>query len=152
MAMNVWLGGFAGDIIHQPNLVANSKVPLSTWAFYMKYGDLAKGGGGAANIFVFLDMRPDSINTGNFGVCMDGYPTAGAAASPGMYRFWDLPGNQHSGGCGFSYADGHAAMHKWTNPNTTPPYDYKNGVNGIFTSANNADVAALQDMASRSAN
>jgi len=149
MAMNLWLGGFAGSLYNDSNLKANSSDPLTTWAFYLKYGDLSKGGGGAANIFVFLDMRPDSINVGNFGVCMDGYPNGGSAAAPGKYRFWDLPGNQHNGSCSFSYADGHSAAHKWTDSKTTPPYDYKNGSPGTFTSPNNADVAALQQMATR---
>jgi prepilin-type processing-associated H-X9-DG protein len=27
--------------------------------------------------------------------------------------FMELPGNQHGGACGMSFADGHADIHKW---------------------------------------
>lgn len=149
MSMNIWLGGFGGTIYTDPNLKANSTVPLTTWAFFLKSGQLS-GQAGAANIFVFLDMRSDSINVGNFGTCMDGHAYGATAANPGQYRFWDLPGMAHNNGCSFSYADGHAAPKKWKDNRTTPTLvTPPNSTSGLLTSANNNDVEWLQDQATR---
>jgi prepilin-type N-terminal cleavage/methylation domain-containing protein/prepilin-type processing-associated H-X9-DG protein len=150
MSMNIWLGGFGGTIYNDANLRANSSVPLTTWAFFLKSSQIASQAG-SANIFVFLDMRADSINVGNFGVCMDGYPYGTTAANPGADRIWDLPGMAHNGGCSFSYADGHAAAHKWKDSRTTPPMAPMppGNQNTVFTSANNVDVGWLQDQATR---
>jgi prepilin-type processing-associated H-X9-DG protein len=54
-----------------------------------------------ANAFVFADESPDTIN--------DGYLQIGAN-SPG---FPDAPADYLEGGCGFSFADGHAEIHRW---------------------------------------
>jgi prepilin-type processing-associated H-X9-DG protein len=54
-------------------------------------------------LFVTLDEHPDSINDGLFQ--SDPTPTATA---------WnDLPATYHDGACGFSFADGHAEIHKF---------------------------------------
>jgi prepilin-type N-terminal cleavage/methylation domain-containing protein/prepilin-type processing-associated H-X9-DG protein len=144
MSMNIWLGGFGGTIYNDPNLLAHSTEPLTKWAFFLKSDQIAAKG--TANIFVFSDMRADSINVGNLGVCMDGYQS-----NPGAYYLWDLPGNLHNNGCSFSYADGHAAAHRWQDSRTTPPQATMppGNQNTVFASANNADVAWLQDQATR---
>jgi prepilin-type N-terminal cleavage/methylation domain-containing protein/prepilin-type processing-associated H-X9-DG protein len=142
MSMNYWLGAAGGK--HYTGLPASE--PLSKWILYLKYSDIAATPG-AASIFVFLDMRPDSVDVGNFGVCMDGYPS-----NPSAYRFWDLPGIQHAGACSFSFADGHAEAKKWRDPATSPPIVMPpppSGVNDQFTSPNNEDIAWLQDRATR---
>jgi prepilin-type processing-associated H-X9-DG protein len=54
-----------------------------------------------AEIFVFLDEHPDSIN--------DGYFVNNAY----RYEWNDLPGSYHNGACSFSFADGHSEMHRW---------------------------------------
>jgi prepilin-type processing-associated H-X9-DG protein len=140
MSMNYWLGAAGGR--HYSGLPAAE--PLSKWNLYLKLSQV-NANPGAASIFVFLDMRPDSIDAGNFGVCMDGYPS-----SPGAYRFWDLPGFQHSGGCSFSYADGHSEYKKWKNSDTTPPLVPPPGsVADKFTSPNNQDIGWMQERATR---
>ncbi len=51
--------------------------------------------------WVTLDEHPDSNNDGFFTV-------------PLLPNQWgDLPGSLHNGACGFSFADGHAEVHKW---------------------------------------
>jgi prepilin-type N-terminal cleavage/methylation domain-containing protein/prepilin-type processing-associated H-X9-DG protein len=62
-----------------------------------------------ANIFVFLDEHPDSIDDGYF-------------LNKAETREWhDLPASWHDGGACFSFADGHSEMHKWRSPTTKPP-------------------------------
>jgi len=63
----------------------------------------------AANIFVFLDEHPDSINDGYF---LNTWPT----------REWiDLPASYHDGAGAFSFADGHSQMQRWRHTLTKPP-------------------------------
>jgi prepilin-type N-terminal cleavage/methylation domain-containing protein/prepilin-type processing-associated H-X9-DG protein len=55
---------------------------------------------GPADTTVFMDEHPDSINDpGNF--------------PPVASGFWDIPSTLHDGAGGFSFADGHAQIHKW---------------------------------------
>ena len=56
--------------------------------------------------FVFVDEHPDSINDAAFAVAM---------AEPGDVnaKIIDFPASYHNGACGFSFADGHAEIHKW---------------------------------------
>lgn len=54
-----------------------------------------------ANLWVFVDEHPDSINDGAF------------FNAQRNYEWIDLPSNQHNGACGFAFADGHSEIHKW---------------------------------------
>ena len=135
MSMNLWLGGYEGTM--DSNLD-----PAGKWKLFKKFSQFGADPG-AASIFVFLDMREDSIDLGNFGVCMDGYPD-----DPAKYKFYDLPGAYHANACGFSFADGHAELRKWRDPRTTPPL--QNGVDfDKFASPNNVDIAWMQERATR---
>jgi len=60
--------------------------------------------------FVFLDEREDSINDGTFFTRVD---------QPGYLE--DVPASYHGGSSGFSFADGHSEMHKWTAGYITQP-------------------------------
>lgn len=134
MSMNLWLGGYAGKM--------DSKLdPAGKWKVFTKYSEF-RSDLGAAGIFVFLDMREDSIDMGNFGVCMDGYPD-----QPKLYKFFDLPGFYHAGAGGFSFADGHAELRKWKHPDTTPPI--QRWLKDVFPSPDNPDIAWLQERATR---
>jgi prepilin-type N-terminal cleavage/methylation domain-containing protein len=53
--------------------------------------------------FVFLDERPDSINDGVFAT----------DESPNNLYLQDVPAAYIGGAAGFSFADGHAIIHKW---------------------------------------
>src|SRR5512138_602632 len=78
---------------------------------------MAGGSPGAAKTFVFLDMREDRVNWGNFMTDMRGWPD-----TPALYRFTsDLPGFYHHLACGFSFADGHSEIRRWRDSRTTPP-------------------------------
>ena len=65
---------------------------------YLKQSDVLN----AATTWVTLDESADSINDGFF---ITGYP--------GATQWGDLPASYHNGACGFSFADGHAEIHKW---------------------------------------
>ena len=51
--------------------------------------------------WVTLDEHPDSINDGFF------------INGPNSGSWSDVPASYHGGACGFSFADGHAEIHKW---------------------------------------
>jgi prepilin-type N-terminal cleavage/methylation domain-containing protein len=63
----------------------------------------------AAQMFVFLDEREDSINDGWY------------ASDPDVqYQLIDYPASYHCGAAGYSFADGHSEIHKWRDPRTMP--------------------------------
>jgi prepilin-type N-terminal cleavage/methylation domain-containing protein/prepilin-type processing-associated H-X9-DG protein len=81
---------------------------------FLKLGDALS----PANIFVFLDEQPDSIN--------DAYFLNAANAT----AWGDSPAWYHNGACGLSFADGHSEIHKWLSgtartPVTTSVYSPK---------------------------
>jgi len=112
------------------------------WRIYRKYGDMTDPG--PSMTFVFLDEREDSINDGMFVVDMTGYPN-----NPSAFHIVDIPASYHGGSGGLSFADGHSELKSWKDPRTKPrlqrgviiPYDNP--------SANNPDIAWLQERATR---
>jgi len=136
MSMNLYVGGFDGTDGGWP------------WAHpYRIYAKLPQIDL-PSQIFVFLDMREDSVNWGNFMTCMEGY----APTDPSQYAFdGDYPGMYHHFACGFSFADGHSELRRWRDERTLPPLT--SGSNPLFdhftSSPNNADVAWLQDHSTR---
>jgi prepilin-type N-terminal cleavage/methylation domain-containing protein/prepilin-type processing-associated H-X9-DG protein len=60
---------------------------------------------GPSDCWVISDEHPDSIDD-----CIL------YTASYPVTSFTELPGNQHGGGCGVSFADGHAEIHVWKGP------------------------------------
>ena len=80
-----------------------------------------------AQIFVFLEEHPDTINDGFF---VDSWDS---------YNWMNLPASYHSGAANLYFADGHGELHRWVVPDTdrapvqgavgggfapTPPTDY----------------------------
>jgi prepilin-type N-terminal cleavage/methylation domain-containing protein/prepilin-type processing-associated H-X9-DG protein len=60
-----------------------------------------------AQAFVFLDEHPDGIDDGYFLVFLN------------RKQLWgNMPANYHNGACGLSFADGHAEIRKWKDPDT----------------------------------
>jgi len=62
-----------------------------------------------ANIFVFLDEHPDSIDDGYF-LNKDDDP-----------QWYDLPASYHNRGAAFCFVDGHSEIHRWRLASTAPP-------------------------------
>lgn len=139
MSMNLYVGGFNGTDGGWPWAAA--------FNVYSRLAHLSSANSpGPANTFVFLDMREDCVNWGNFMTDMHGYPN-----EPSLFRFnQDLPGMYHHGASGFSFADGHAEMKRWQDARTTPPLVR----GGIFLaydllSPGNKDIAWLQHRSTR---
>jgi hypothetical protein len=90
-----------------------------------------------SELFVFVDEHPDSINDGWFMTDM---------TNPSQYE--DLPASYHNRACGFSYADGHAAPHKWRENGTcqgvTQP---QTSINSWSVEQNSRDIAWLMQHA-----
>ena len=72
---------------------------------YRKYTEIIRPP--PAQVFVFLDEHPETIDDGYFLVWMD---------VKGQWGNW--PANYHNGACGFSFADGHGEIKKWHDPAT----------------------------------
>jgi len=135
ISMNLYLGGWGGT-------AGGWGRAVSDYQIYFRSSDLIDPG--PSKTFVFLDMREDSVDMGNFAVNMAGWPS-----KPASYGFWDLPGFYHNVSCSFCYADGHSEFKRWLDPRTTPPLKPGIGYSDRFNSPNNVDVAWLQDHATR---
>jgi prepilin-type N-terminal cleavage/methylation domain-containing protein/prepilin-type processing-associated H-X9-DG protein len=71
----------------------------SPWASFGKTSDFRRIG--PSMIFLLLDEDPYSIND------------AGFAVSAAQAKWVDYPSTYHGNGCGFSFCDGHAEIHRW---------------------------------------
>lgn len=87
------------------SLTPNGQSPFSGYKQFLKLTDIRA----PANIFVMLDEHPDSINDGWF------------VNNPTLYQWSDLPASYHNGAGGFTFADGHAEIHKWLDAATKKP-------------------------------
>jgi len=73
-------------------------------------------------IFVFLDEHPDSIDDGYFVNQESSASATGVYNQNSSYAEWtDLPASYHDNATAFSFADGHASLHRWLNSSTFPP-------------------------------
>jgi type II secretory pathway pseudopilin PulG len=107
---------------------------------FTKLGDLSFHG--PSQTFVFVDEREDSINDGWFPIDMTGYDPV----VPASYLLVDLPGAYHSRSGTFSFADGRAELHRWTDSRTVPPLRVGSFV-GRGPMPGNQDVDWLQNHA-----
>jgi prepilin-type N-terminal cleavage/methylation domain-containing protein/prepilin-type processing-associated H-X9-DG protein len=92
--------------------MANIKSPGATW--------------------VFVDAHPDTGSDNGTPQPYDGIfslPPGGVSSSGGNWN--DMPASYHmKRNCGFSFADGHAEIHRWINPSTllSVKYTYVKGI------------------------
>ena len=93
---SISMNGFVGD----PGvLLVNGESVLSPgFQQFLRTGDMNN----PSEIFVTLDEHPDSVNDALFW------------NPPDRNTDWsDLPASYHNGAGGFSFADGHAEIHRW---------------------------------------
>jgi prepilin-type N-terminal cleavage/methylation domain-containing protein len=135
MSMNLYLGAWGGTD-------GGYGAAVRDYKWFFKLTDIVDPP--PSKMFVFLDMREDSIDMGNFAVNMAGYP-----GQPAKHAFWDYPGYYHNQGCGFSFADNHAETKRWLDARTTPSLKINGLVNDQLASPNNRDIAWMQERATR---
>jgi prepilin-type N-terminal cleavage/methylation domain-containing protein len=83
---------------------------------YLTYGKMTSfTRPGPSDTWVIMDESPKTINDGSFAVSGFATPTA-------TYLI-DYPTGLHGGAGGLAFADGHAIVHKWKDPNTYNPPD-----------------------------
>ena len=133
MSMNCWVGG--------PGWGSEDWFPNASkgWIAYTKTTDMNNPG--PSSTFVFVEEREDSINDGYYVVDMAGYPQAAKTLV-------DYPASYHNGACGFSFADGHAEIHKWLDPRTIPKMSKTDRPLNV-PSPGNKDVYWLQEHSTR---
>lgn len=73
-----------------------------------------------ADIFVFLDEHPDSIDDGYFVNRVSAYSSSYYGYSHGA-EWTDLPASYHNRATAFSFADGHSILHRWARSGTIRP-------------------------------
>jgi prepilin-type N-terminal cleavage/methylation domain-containing protein/prepilin-type processing-associated H-X9-DG protein len=90
-----------------------SWLPAGPWRVYAKATQIVL----PTKTWVLVDEHPDSINDAACAVQM---------AKPGdtTARIIDFPASYHGGACGFSFADGHAEIHKWRGARIQPKPTY----------------------------
>jgi prepilin-type N-terminal cleavage/methylation domain-containing protein/prepilin-type processing-associated H-X9-DG protein len=77
-------------------------LPAPPYRTFAKDADISN----PTKTWVFIDEHPDSINDAACAVQM---VEQGAKSA----QIIDFPASTHNGACGFSFADGHAEIHKW---------------------------------------
>src|ERR1035437_10060851 len=87
-----WLNGNPGG-----NTAANG--PYATFGKTSSF----RSGASPSKIFMQCDESIYSINDAGLAT----------SANPNVKVFIDFPSTAHNGGCGFSFCDGHAEIHKW---------------------------------------
>ncbi len=120
------------------NYIGNVAVGQDSYRIYKKVSDLSSIG--SANAWVFIDEREDSINDGLFQTDLKNRGTAA--------RIVDYPASYHNRAAGLSFADGHAEIHRWVDPRTTPVLKKGQLIPLDVSSPNNRDVAWLQERSS----
>jgi prepilin-type processing-associated H-X9-DG protein len=88
-------------------------------------------------MFVFVDEREDSIN--------DGYFASDLRNQLGRFTMVDFPASYHNRSANFTFADGHAESHRWTDPRTTPRLRAGDLLKLNVPAPDNPDLQWLQD-------
>ena len=133
MGMSQALAG-PGGWLPPGNYDANQK----RYRTYFKTSDMTAPA--PSMLYVLLDEHPDGINAGGFANQM--------VESLGAAKIIDFPASFHNGAAGLSFADGHAEIKKWLDPDTKPPPKYNNNLKLNVSSPNNLDMVWLADRTS----
>jgi hypothetical protein len=141
ISMNLWVGGFAG---YDGFLSGGNGWVYGggAWKIYLKMSDMVDPG--PSRTFLFMDMREDSIDWGNFAPDMTGWPD-----QPELASFYDLPASYHHLAGGLSFADGHSEIHRWRDARTMPSLVRDGLVPDQFPSPYNPDIIWLQAHSTR---
>ena len=95
----------------------------------------------ASSLWVFIDAHPDTGDAGGASHPYDGVFSLppGGVSQTGNCNWNDMPASYHpKNGCGFSFADGHAVIHRWLSHSTPIPVTYQGGLYGTVVYPNDA--------------
>ncbi|MGD1097117.1 MAG: prepilin-type N-terminal cleavage/methylation domain-containing protein [Bryobacteraceae bacterium] len=102
-SMNGFLEGYGFSRTRSSNWYPN-------YLCYNTMGDIAGSPPGPVNLFVTAEEHPDGIDD------------AWLITDPTTPNMWfNLPASYHNGAASFSFADGHAEVHKWRDSRTIQP-------------------------------
>jgi prepilin-type N-terminal cleavage/methylation domain-containing protein/prepilin-type processing-associated H-X9-DG protein len=149
IAMNIYVGSFEVQAADQDDANGPDDDFDDLAALYgqgykvvKKFDDMTTPS--PSETFVFTDVRDDSITDSGFRVGMWGYDPP----DPTQQMWITYPGFYHNNGATLNYGDGHAEIHKWTDPRTTPPYVPDQHLSSYgAASPNNRDLNWLQQHA-----
>ncbi len=119
------------SLVGDPGELTNKFNPSFVQCF--KEADLS----GPANLFVFLDEHPDTINDGFFMNRLEEAP-----------KWGNLPASFHNGAGNLTFADGHTETHRWavtTGAGATLRPNVKGGAGGIFAADPTTDWDWIRD-------
>ena len=123
MSMNAWLN---------PIAVWKGDSSDGNLLIYRKESDITRPG--PANLWVFIDENPISINDGSF------------ISDPNLPNWVDYPATYHNKAGGLAFADGHAEIHRWRDPNVLNFNSSSGGQNSSNPeSPLSADLSFLQN-------
>ncbi len=86
-----------------------------------------------AMTWLTVDEHPDTINDAFF------------INNTTLNNWQDIPASYHNGACGFSFADGHAEIHKWLSRTSKYPVKYGSQSPLPFDAAGRLDMAWYRD-------
>jgi prepilin-type processing-associated H-X9-DG protein len=91
--------------------------PAQEWAVYNKEDEI-QGSLGPSGTWIFIDVDPDTINSGVFGSVM-------TSSNPATW-IWkgEVPAKAHDDACSIAFVDGHVEMHRWSYPGLIPNVTY----------------------------
>jgi len=130
------MNGFVGDPTPGPNETSSWD---SNCRCYDKQADMIDPT--PANLIVFADEHPDSINDGNLRMW----------GTPDINTWADLPASYHNKAANFAYADGHVLVHKWRSIKTLQPVTKNPNWSYTVTSGATIDVVWYLQYASAAA-
>ncbi len=113
------------SLVGNPGVLTNMFNP--GYVQFFKSSDLIN----PANVFVFLDEHPDTINDAFFMNRLEDY------------AWGNLPASYHNGAGSLSFADGHTEAHRWVVPDTVRP-PRQGGVGGTIPASPRADFDWLK--------
>lgn len=117
------------SLVGDPGVLTNRFNP--NYVQFFKTADFSS----PANVFVFLDEHPDTINDGFFMNRWD------------EYQWGNLPASYHNGAGTLTFADGHSEMHRWQVGDTVRPAR-RGGVGGTIPAAPKTDFEWLRERVS----
>ena len=111
---SVSMSAFCGSVGAAASL--SGSMAANKCKLFLKTTDFSNATLSPTDAFVFLDEKPDSIDDGWFRIDTSGYNGNGTV-TPANTKVANLPAIYHNNCSSFSFADGHAEIHKWHDGN-----------------------------------